>query len=238
MPGEPRHRAGRGVTVIQASKADLKHHTACDTTALESAMADHIAAKTANGKISSLTGEFIDRELEQAYLSDHWAGAARQMRVVLLVSIVSYLFAFYQNHLDLGVGPDLWAIATAHLAQFTFMFWAVVESTASSFSPRFQYIVFAAELLTGVSETVEMLAYHHAGFVINLVSAPFYAFVILIFFIFFRIRWTLTTLATLIGSAVLLSGYAYIAWGHLDSIIRDPVMLLGIIAIGPARCVG
>jgi len=183
-------------------------------------------------RVSSWTGEFLDSTLEQTYLSAQWPIHARRIRIVLLVATISYLFAFYQNYLDLGNREFLLLIGAAHLVQFIAFGWGILESFSPAFSSRLQYIVFFAEVLTGLSETVEMVSYHLAGFTINLVSAPFFAFLILIFFIFVRIRLTLTTLATLLGSAMLYGGYFYIASDHLQSIIRQPVMLLGLIVMG------
>jgi len=189
-------------------------------------------------RVSAWTGEFIDEPLEQTFLSAQWPIHARRIRIVLLVATISYLFAFYQNYLDLGNREFLWGIGAVHLLQFIAFGWGILESFAPAFSSRLQYIVFFAEVLTGLSETVEMVSYQLAGFTINLVSAPFFAFLILIFYIFVRIRLSLTTLATLLGSAMLYGGYYYIASDHLESIVRQPVMLLGLIVMGASMVRG
>ncbi|GAB6042904.1 ATP-binding protein [Endothiovibrio diazotrophicus] len=186
----------------------------------------------ADESLSPITGEFNNHDRERCYLRVHWPEQSRQLRVVLTISVIAYLLAFYQNYLDLKTGSALWAVGGARLALFAAFGWAIAESRAAFPSRRLQTAVFAAELLTGISETVEMLAYHQAGFVINLISAPFFSFVILIFYIFIPIRWSLTTWASLLGSGYLVAGYAYIAQGELESIIRHPVVLLGVIAIG------
>lgn len=188
----------------------------------------------AHARISSLTGEFVDPDMERGYQNVHWTEQARQIRMVLVVSIFAYLFASYQNYLDLGEGGALWTIGVVRSAVFVFYGWAIVETFAPHVSFRAEGIIFIAEVMTGLSEAVETIAYHKAGFVINLISAPFLAFIILIFYAFIHIRWSLTTLASFIGGTCVVAGYAYIAQGHLLSIIRHPVMIIGCIVIGAA----
>ncbi|MFK5986063.1 MAG: ATP-binding protein [Pseudomonadota bacterium] len=188
----------------------------------------------ANDKISSLTGEFVNPALEQSYLHAHWNAHARQLRLVLLISMLTYMFAFYQNYLDLGECKYLWWIMISRLAAFSFVVWAIYETYTAAISLRLQAVVFIVEILIGISEAVETIAYHEAGFVINLLSAPFFFFVILIYYAFIQIRWSLTTLASLIGGVFVIVAYIYMAQEQLQSIIRHPVMLMGVIAIGGA----
>ncbi len=186
----------------------------------------------ADARIASLTGEFADPALELRYRRVRWTEQSRQVRIVCLISVFAYLFAFYQNYLDLGQGERLSVIAACRLTQFALLGWAVYRTYAKDFSSRLQYVVFAAEFATGVSETLEMVQYQQAGLLTDLTAVPFFAFIILIFYMFLPIRWALTTAASLLGSAVLVIGYAYVADWQLAHIIRHPVVLLGVIAIG------
>lgn len=184
-------------------------------------------------QIASLTGEFADPALELRYRRIHWGEQSQQVRIVCLISVLAYLLAFYQNYIDLGESDYLWNIAYLRLAQFILFGWIITRTFAAEFSPRWQYIVFAAEIVTGLAEAVETVQYQQAGLLTDLTAVPFFAFIILIFYMFLPIRWALTTAATLIGSGFLVVGYAVIVeWQQLEHIIRHPVVLLGVIAIG------
>jgi len=195
-------------------------------------MTNQTTEAIASARLSPLTGEFSDQVVERQYLRSQWDANARQIRIVLVISILAYLFASYQNYVDIGASTELAAIALLRLVTFSTYGWAIMESFASFDTTRLPWAIFCAEVFTGLSETVEMLGYHEAGFTISLISAPFFFFIILIFYAFVRIRWMFTTVAALIGGSFLVAGYAYIAQGHLESIIRHPVMMLGVIAIG------
>lgn len=193
--------------------------------------AEDDSVQTLDLHLSRLTGEFIDSAREQHFLHDQWLELARQVRVVLWLGIITYSIAFFQNYLDLSGSGYLGGVAFARLFMFG-CFGLAIYVSYTPHSPRLPWLIFMGEIATALSETVEMVAYQFSGITINLISAPFYAFLILIFFIFLRISWWMTTVASLLGSGLLVLGYAYIAPDQLLSIMRHPILLVGIIAIG------
>ncbi|QEP44766.1 response regulator [Ectothiorhodospiraceae bacterium BW-2] len=185
-------------------------------------------------RISRLTGEFIDPKLEQQYQQLYWRERALQIRMVLIVSTLAYLLATWQNHIDLGNSEYFGWIMLSRILLFSFFMLSIIATFNNySHTLRFQLLIFVTEIVTGITEAVETYAYHAApDFENNLLSAPFLFFIILIYYAFIHIRWYLTTLASLIGGTILLGVYVVIVEGNLETIIRHPVMLLGVIAIG------
>ena len=186
-----------------------------------------------NEQLSSLKGEFINTELENNFIQSHWSDKARQIRIVLIISFFAYLFASFQNYLDLQNSEHFYSILLARFIQFGFFAWSIYVCSVASNITKAQIIIFITEIITAIAEVIETLAYNQAeNFDINLISAPFLFFIILIYYAFIPIRWSLTTIASLVGGTLIILAYLYIAEDHLESIIRHPVMLLGVIAIG------
>lgn len=183
-------------------------------------------------KISKISGEFIDDDVEDRFQQHQWPQLARQLRIVNVICMLGYAFSYYANYLDLGATTALLIVVLARLPAITCQAWIIAETFCKRLSLRVHIAVFLLVIACAISEAFEFSLYLSAVQSVDPLTIPFFAIIILIVYAFSTTRFWWTTYASLIGSVIVLAPRAIGVADPAPILIRHSLILFGIIVFG------
>lgn len=182
--------------------------------------------------ISRLSGEFTDAKIEQDFLKHNWSSSAWQLRIVFAFGFLAYGAAAIPNYLDLGMTFGTQAIFAGRAITCLSFVWVIVETLQKQRGKRLRLAISLSQILFASSETVEVLVYSNAGQVVDPQAAPFFVFVILIYYGFIENSLKMTSLASAIGSAFLIVGLASISDDFVTTMTRQIIFIIAAMGFG------
>ncbi|MFC1751233.1 ATP-binding protein [Pseudomonadota bacterium] len=153
--------------------------------------------------ISQWSGEFVSQQDEQAYLDEHWANLAQQLRIVCVIGAIAYLSGLYINLNTLHSVSSIYIMGVLRGMVAALLFIVVLCSFSDHINNKIRFWLLIAELFFGISETMEFhLHVMESGFV-PMIDTPFILFLILLFYTIFPNRVVLTLIGSVIAGLML-----------------------------------
>lgn len=182
--------------------------------------------------ISRYSGEFKDPSVEQDFLAQNWSSSAWQLRIVFVFGLLAYGLAAIPNYLDLGMTLGTQAIFAGRAVTCLSFVWVLRETMRTERSDTLRRAIFLSQVLFACSETIEVLVYSGAGRGVDPLAAPFFVFVVLIYYGFIENSLRMTSLASFLGSLVLVFGLASISDDFVTTMTRQIIFMIAAMGFG------